>query len=74
MRKRNCIAEHETWTKRFFNMYSLDVYKLELKRIVKFSVVFTQSVQHDAFFENSRFWRQVWGVGQLAQCCSRITL
>ena len=58
MRKRKRILRSDAYAKRRVNIYSLDLRKLELKRIVNFHIVFYQSSQHDAFFGNSQFWRQ----------------
>ena len=66
MRKRICISEPETWTKRCFNICSLDQYDIELKRIEKFCTLLSQSAHQKTFLGNSRFWRHPPGFGQLA--------
>ena len=67
-------SESESWTKRSVTIYSLDLYKLEPKRIEKFHAMFGQSGHQDTFFENSRLWRQPLGDRQLALDGLRITL
>ena len=66
MRKRVAIVEPETWTKRCFNICSLDQYDIEPKRIEKFCTLFSQSAHQRTFLGNSRFWRRPPGFGQLA--------
>ena len=67
MRKRVCTSEPATWTKSFFIIYSLGLYKLEPKRIDKFCAMLSQSGHQDAFLKNLRFCRQPPGDRQLAQ-------
>ena len=66
MRKRVATSGPETWTKRFFIIYSLGLYKLEPKRIEKFHAMLSQSGHQGTFLEHSRFCRQPPGDRQLA--------
>ena len=60
MRKRKRILRHETYAKRRVNVCSLDLWKLELKRIVKFFTVPAQSCQNDTFLESRDFGANPW--------------